>query len=91
MESLGPNRIVEWILYNNLQDIKYLTESGCSGIYTVDWIGGQYCEWNSTEQRLKRFGTQGVIIKKLKNIESANRSWFDEVCINEKAFLKKIK
>ncbi|GBC41408.2 kinase-like domain-containing protein [Rhizophagus irregularis DAOM 181602=DAOM 197198] len=43
--------LIEWIPYNNLQNIKYLTEGGCSKIYTANWI---------------------------ENVESANRSWFDE-------------
>src|SRR5437762_13519809 len=30
METLMPNMIVEWILYNNLQNVKYLTKGGCS-------------------------------------------------------------
>src|SRR6266496_1162701 len=38
METLRPNVIVEWIPYNNLQNIKYLTKGGCSEIYTADWI-----------------------------------------------------
>ncbi|GBC17618.2 kinase-like domain-containing protein [Rhizophagus irregularis DAOM 181602=DAOM 197198] len=43
-----------------------------------DWIGGEYYEWDSIEKQLKRYGTGKVILKKLKNLESANRSWFDE-------------
>jgi hypothetical protein len=44
MESVGPNRIVEWIPYSNLQNIKFITRGGCSEIYTADWIDGQYYE-----------------------------------------------
>ncbi|CAB4407562.1 unnamed protein product [Rhizophagus irregularis] len=29
-ETLKPNNIVEWIPYNNLQNVKYLTKGGCS-------------------------------------------------------------
>ncbi|GES90143.1 kinase-like domain-containing protein [Rhizophagus clarus] len=43
-----------------------------------DWIGGYYYEWDSKDKQLNRFGTCKVILKKLKNVESANRSWFDE-------------
>src|SRR5437762_332004 len=42
METLMPNLIVEWIPYNNLQNIKYLTKGGFSKIYTADWIDGGY-------------------------------------------------
>uniref|UniRef100_U9USB2 Protein kinase domain-containing protein n=1 Tax=Rhizophagus irregularis (strain DAOM 181602 / DAOM 197198 / MUCL 43194) TaxID=747089 RepID=U9USB2_RHIID len=77
-ESLHPDNIVEWIPYNNLQDIKYITKGGCSEIYSAIWIGGHYIEWNSKEQQFKRSGTFKVILKKLENVENANRSWFDE-------------
>src|SRR3954471_3315905 len=81
METLMPNLIVEWIPYNNLQNIKYLTKGGFSEIYTADWIDGNYFEWDSKENRLKRYGAQAVVLKKLENVESANRSWFEEVFI----------
>src|SRR5207247_1344451 len=38
METLMPNKVIEWIPYNNLQNIKYLTSGGFSEIYTADWI-----------------------------------------------------
>ena len=39
-----------------------------------------YIKWDPKEQQLKRYGTKKVILKMLKNVESANRSWFEEVC-----------
>ena len=80
METFRPDFIVEWIPYNNLQNIKYLTKGGCSEIYTADWIDGRYDEWDSKEKQLKRFGDQSVVLKRLENVESANQSWFEEVC-----------
>ncbi|PKC14759.1 kinase-like protein [Rhizophagus irregularis] len=79
MESYVPNRIIEWIPYNSLQNTKYLTEGGYSKIYTADWIDGEYFQWNNQERKLKRFGKQEVILKRLENGESTNRNWFDEV------------
>ena len=75
-----PNKIVEWIPYNNFQNIEYLTKGGFSEIYTADWIGGPYVEWDSKEQQLERFGTHKMILKRLENVESASQSWFEEVC-----------
>src|SRR5436189_65415 len=80
MKTLEPRNVVEWIPYNRLQNIEYLTEGGCSKIYTADWIAGCYKEWDSKEQRLTRFGEQGVILKRLENVENANQSWIEEVC-----------
>ncbi|GES80138.1 kinase-like domain-containing protein [Rhizophagus clarus] len=78
MESLMPSKIVEWIPYSNLKNIKYLTKGGFSDIYTADWIDGYYIEWDTKKQQLKRFGIHKVVLKKLENVESANKSWFEE-------------
>ena len=87
MKTVSPRRIVEWIPYNKLQNIEYLTKGGFSEIYTAIWINGRYEEWDSKEQQLKRFENQQVVLKRLENIESANQSWFEEVC-NLKYFKK---
>ncbi|RIA91064.1 hypothetical protein C1645_133484 [Glomus cerebriforme] len=79
LESLRPDKIIEWIPYNNLQNIKYITKGGCSEIYSANWIDGPYIEWNCDEQQLKRLGTQKVILKTLKNVDNANKNWFDKV------------
>jgi hypothetical protein len=80
METLHPQTIVEWIPYNNLRNVKYLTKGGFSEIYTATWIGGRYNEWDTKKQQLIRFGNLQVILKELGSVESANRNWFEEVC-----------
>src|ERR1044072_2121572 len=65
MKTCIPNKIIEWIPYNSLRNIKYLTKGGCSEIYTADWIDGGYCEWNSNKQQLTRYGAQTVVLKRL--------------------------
>ncbi len=83
MKTITPQKIAEWIPYNNLQNVKYLTKGGCSEIYTADWIDGRYFEWDSKKQQLTRqfeFSSQAVVLKRLENVENANQSWLDEVC-----------
>ena len=80
IKTLIPYAIVEWIPYNNLQNIKYLTKGGFSEIYTADWIDGYFIEWDSKEKQLKRLRNYNVVLKKLENVENASQSWFDEVC-----------
>ena len=80
MKTLDPEKVVEWIPYINLQNIKYLTEGGCSKIYTASWTNGGYEEWDSKKQQLKRFGEHEAILKRLENVENANQSWLEEVC-----------
>ena len=83
MESLVPSMIIEWIPYNNLQNIKYLTKGGCSEIYTAGWIDGSYFEWDSKKRQLIRqfeSRSQAVVLKRLENVENADQRWFEEVC-----------
>jgi hypothetical protein len=89
MKTSAPYKIIEWISYNNLKNIKFLTKGGCSEIYTAYRINGAYNKWDLKEKQLKRLGGQKVILKKLENVENANRSWFEEVC-NLKVFEKVI-
>ncbi len=50
MKSLAPNRVVEWISYENLRNFEYLTQGGCSEIFTATWHGGYYNEWDAKEK-----------------------------------------
>ncbi|GBC12383.2 kinase-like domain-containing protein [Rhizophagus irregularis DAOM 181602=DAOM 197198] len=79
LESLEPEKIIEWIPFNNLQNIKYLPKNGYPEIYTAVWIGGSYNEWSSKSHRLKRFGKQDVILKGLKNDDIESEGWFEEI------------
>ncbi|CAB4435827.1 unnamed protein product [Rhizophagus irregularis] len=78
LETLKPDKIIEWIPYNKLQNIKYLTKGGFSKIYTAKWIDGGYIEWDSKEQQLIRSRSYNVILKELENVENASQSWFEE-------------
>ncbi|POG64764.1 kinase-like domain-containing protein [Rhizophagus irregularis DAOM 181602=DAOM 197198] len=78
METFMPNKVIEWIPYNNFKNINYLTKGGFSEIYTADWIDGYYEEWDFKNQQLVRNGTQEVILKRLDDAESINRTWFEE-------------
>ena len=86
MESLALDAIVavvEWIPYDKLQNVKYLTEGGFSKVYSADWIDGPYNKWNPKEKQFKRLGTHKVVLKTLEDVESAKRSWFEEVHIKK--------
>ncbi|EXX76875.1 hypothetical protein RirG_029020 [Rhizophagus irregularis DAOM 197198w] len=78
LETIRPNVVIEWIPYNKLQNIKYLTKGGFSEIYTAKWIGGKYKVWNFKEKKLEKSGNIKVILKRLGNVENTNKNWFEE-------------
>ncbi len=88
LDAIHPSVIIEWIPYNNLQNVEYLTKGGFSKIYTAVWIDGAYDEWDSKEQQLIRLRNCIVVLKELENVESASQSWFEEVCKSKNIYLK---
>ncbi|EXX75464.1 Tpk2p [Rhizophagus irregularis DAOM 197198w] len=80
-ETLNPRAIIEWIPYNKLQNIEFLTKGGFSEIYTAKRIGGRYEVWNFKEQKLERSGfNTNVILKRLENVENANNNCNKDAC-----------
>ncbi|CAB4427473.1 unnamed protein product [Rhizophagus irregularis] len=70
--------IVEWIPYDKFINLQFLAKGGCSDIYTADWEEGGYKEWDIKERKLKRAGKCKVVLKKLENVEDADRTWLEE-------------
>ncbi|RHZ89742.1 hypothetical protein Glove_11g68 [Diversispora epigaea] len=81
-KTVSPDCVIEWISYNQFENIEYLTKGGCATVYTAIWKGGCYNKWNSDKQILERFGTQKVILKRLNNSNSNNVHWFQEITLS---------
>ncbi|RIA80315.1 hypothetical protein C1645_838924 [Glomus cerebriforme] len=76
-ETLIPKRIVEWIPYNNLQNIKYLTK--VDALKFILHIGLMDVIVNGIlKKTIKKSRPLNVILKKLKNVENADQSWFEK-------------
>jgi hypothetical protein len=50
IETFSPYMVVEWIPYNNLRNVEYLTIGGYSDFYTAIWVDGYYDNWNSEKK-----------------------------------------
>ncbi|RHZ48659.1 hypothetical protein Glove_543g40 [Diversispora epigaea] len=81
-KTIAPNSVIEWIEYDHFENVKYLTEGGCSTIYTATWKDGSYYKWDSDRQTMERFGRQIIVLKRLKNSNSNNVHWFQEVTLS---------
>lgn len=80
INTIAPNMIIEWIPYENLENIEVLTKGGYDNtIYSAIWRNGHFIEWDSSKRKIKRTGSCNVILKYLENDEIANRNWFEEV------------
>lgn len=78
LETLTPNKIIEWIPDDKLKSTK--TKSKYCKIGKANWIDGHFHEWSYKDQKLLRTGIEKVILKDLENIENTCQSWFNKVC-----------
>ncbi|RHZ59700.1 hypothetical protein Glove_362g36 [Diversispora epigaea] len=81
-KTVAPHKVIEWIEYDQIEDVKHLTEGGCATIYTAGWKDGYYVKWNSERQTLERFGRQKIVLKRLNNSSNNNVNWFHEVTLS---------
>lgn len=77
-----PRNIMEWIPYDQFEDIEYMTEGGFSVIYKATWIRGCINDWNEEKKEFVRFHNQKVILKCLLNSGNPNQKFFEEVINN---------
>ncbi|RHZ48665.1 hypothetical protein Glove_543g35 [Diversispora epigaea] len=81
-KTISPNSVIEWIEYDQFENIEHLTEGGCATIYTATWKDGGYDKWNSVYRTLERFGRQKIVLKRLNNSNNNNVHWFQEVTLS---------
>ncbi|CAG8844500.1 24557_t:CDS:2, partial [Racocetra persica] len=61
-----PEAIPEWIPYELLTDVHFLSKGGYASVYTATYMRGLYTRWSKTTRTLSRGLTQfKVILKKL--------------------------
>ena len=63
---------IQWIPFNEFEDIGYLTQGGFGVVYKAGWIN--YCDTTSQE-----FGWKTVVLKKLRNSVNYTKNIFKEV------------
>ncbi|RHZ59649.1 hypothetical protein Glove_362g50 [Diversispora epigaea] len=81
-KTVLPYKVIEWIEYDQFENIKHLAEGGSATIYTATWKGGCYTKWNSERQILERLGRQKIVLKRLNNSSNNNVNWFHEVALS---------
>ncbi|CAG8556138.1 9072_t:CDS:1, partial [Scutellospora calospora] len=73
-----PRRIIEWIPYNDLYDIKFKTRGGCASIYTAIWEKGYILSFDNDQKCFKRYGAENVILKRLNNSSNTDERFLNE-------------
>ncbi|RHZ80444.1 hypothetical protein Glove_136g103 [Diversispora epigaea] len=81
-KTIAPDSVIEWIEYDQFENIELLTEGGCSTIYTATWKDGYYDKWNPERRTLERLGGEKIVLKRLNDSNNNNVRWFQEVTLS---------
>ncbi|RHZ62900.1 hypothetical protein Glove_334g88 [Diversispora epigaea] len=76
--------IIEWIPFEKLENITYLTKGGFGTAYKAKWLDGPIYSWNNEVENWNRFEGRNVCLKSLDN--SANKIDFLQEINNQLKF-----
>ncbi|CAB4439868.1 unnamed protein product [Rhizophagus irregularis] len=78
-------KALEWISYDRLYDIKYITKGGFGKIYKANWIDGYIDKWDEYNQNWKRNNKNMVIaLKSLNNSKDVTLKFMNEIMLHNK-------
>ena len=70
---------MEFVPYDNFEDVEFVAEGGFSKIYKATWIDGPITSWNYKKQKYRRKGEMMVALKELNNSKNIIPKELNEV------------
>jgi|ERR1051325_10152311 hypothetical protein len=74
-----PPHIMEWIPFEQFEDVKYLTKGGFSTVYTATWKRASIYDWDENKKEFIYFGWFGPQRVVLKSLNDPGQNFFNEV------------
>ena len=81
MELSLPTHILEWIPFEQFEDVTKFTEGGFSSIYTATWTRGTIYDYDENKKEFIYIENFYIVLKSLNNSSNPGKSFFDEVII----------
>ena len=73
---------MEWIPFDQFENVKYLTKGGFGSIYTATWLRGRIFDYDENKKEFTYHGLQVVVLKVLDDSNEPGKNFFDEVSNN---------
>ncbi len=77
--KLEFNMMMEFVPYNQFEDIEFIAEGGFSKVYKATWINGHIQRWNKEEINFKWRSRSTVAFKKLNNSKNITSKELNEI------------
>jgi serine/threonine protein kinase len=85
LEADDPNKILEWIPYENFTNVEYLAEGGFGKVYKSEWKG-YISYWNAEKkewERTKNNAEGPVVLKSVNNSKETTGKFLQEIVNNK--------
>jgi hypothetical protein len=84
LNAVFTSNCLEWIPFENFQDVTYIAEGGFGKIYSAKWSEGLITYWDIEDQKWMRYSNQVVVLKSLDKSSGINTADF----LNEVKYLR---
>ena len=76
-----PNRILEWVPFDQFEEVTKLTEGGGFSSISANWTRGSIDDYDESKKEFIYHGTHSVALKSLNNSSNPGSAFFNEVII----------
>ena len=82
LNALSWRNCLEWVSFENFQNVSYITKGGFGKIYSAEWTEGCIYDWDIENQKWRRGTNRKVVLKSLNNSSDISADFLNEVINN---------
>lgn len=82
-EANELEEILEWIPYDQFENIELFAKGGFSNVYKADWSSGPIKKWNNTKNNWERKKNKQVALKALENFQDIIVDFLREISFHK--------
>ena len=79
LNAVHHKKCLEWVPFENFQNVTYVTRGGFGKIYSAEWPEGYITNWDIENQKWKKWTNHKVALKNLDNSSDISTEFLNEV------------
>ncbi|CAB4431324.1 unnamed protein product [Rhizophagus irregularis] len=79
LNAVHHKKYLEWIPFENIKNITYITRGGFGKVYSANWAKGFILYWDIEGQKWERISNVKVALKSLNNSSRISTDFLDEI------------
>lgn len=79
LRSSAIENVIEWVPYECLKDVRYITKGRFGSLYSTTWTNGRIIGWDENNQQIIRTGPKIVALKLINELNEQDNKVLEEV------------